>query len=377
MRTARRSWRSIVAAFCLILWAGETLAADQVDVFLVSNVHVDESAGAATDARATALSKGERQAFVQLFRRLTLKGDRMPQISSDAIATTVQDFAVANEKNSRVRYIADLTYRFKPAAVRRLLQEYGVHYAETPSKPVLILPLYEVGETLNLWDDPNPWKKAWDAAAPRGGLVPVIVPQGGPADAATISAQQAGDGDDQSIAAIAKKYGVDTVIVAHATLAAGTRPSDEELRIAAVTFGPVEREQTLVTSLRPNAGETSDALAGRAQAALSEMIEDDWKRANLVQFGQNSVMIADMPLSSLTEWVEAQRRFKSIAIIQKVDLVLISKTEARFNLYYLGDSQQLRLALSQQDISLNEGEGNWTLGFNTAVKQSAGRAGSR
>jgi hypothetical protein len=339
---------------------------------LVSNVHVDESAGAATDARATALSKGERRAFTRLFRRLTLKGERLPQIGAEAISVMVQDFAVANEKNSRVRYIADLTYRFKPDAVRRFFREYGIRYAETPSKPVLILPLYEAAGTLNLWDDPNPWKKAWDAAAPRDGLVPMTVPEGSLADVGTISADQAGEGDSQRIAAMAKKYNVDTVIVAHATAASGTRPGNEELRIAAVSFGPVEREQTLVTSVRANAGETSEALAQRAQTVLADMIEDDWKQANLIQFGQNSVMIAEMPLSGLNEWVEAQRRLKSIAIVQKVDLVLISRTEARFNLYYLGDAQQLRLALSQQDMSLNEGEGSWTVGFNTPVKAGAG-----
>jgi hypothetical protein len=124
--------------------------------------------------------------------------------------------------------------------------------------------------------------------------------------------------------------------------------------------------------VRANAGETSEALAQRAQTVLADMIEDGWKQANLIQFGQNSVMIAEMPLSSLNEWVEAQRRLKSIAIVQKVDLVLISRTEARFNLYYLGDAQQLRLALSQQDMSINEGEGSWTVGFNTPVKTGAG-----
>jgi hypothetical protein len=373
MKAARWPWRGIVAAFCVALGVTQAVAADRPDIFTVANIHVDESAGAATDARTTALAKGERQAFAQLFRRLTLKGERLPQLSGEALSGVVQDFAVANEKNSRVRYIADLTYRFKAAAVRNLMREYHVRYAETPSKPMLILPLYEVGGTMALWEDPNPWKKAWTNAPPRDGLVPIVVPPGDLTDIGTINAQQAANGEDDRINAMAKRFGVDTVIVAHATLAPGSRPGEEQLDIAAVTFGPIEREQTLVSSVKPTAGETSEALAARAQTVLVEMIEDDWKRANLLQFGQNAVMIADMPLSSLSEWVEAQKRFKSVAVIQKVDLVLMSRTEARFNLYYLGDTQQLRLALAQQDMTLTEGEGAYTVNFNTRAKQGARR----
>jgi len=45
--------------------------------------------------------------------------------------------------------------------------------------------------------------------------------------------------------------------------------------------------------------------------------------------------------------------------------VLLSRGEARFNVFYLGDAAQLKLALAQQDMALTEGEGNWTVSFNT------------
>jgi hypothetical protein len=113
----------------------------------------------------------------------------------------------------------------------------------------------------------------------------------------------------------------------------------------------------------------------RARRDIVELIEDNWKTANLIQFEQNSVMVAEMPLTSLREWVEAQKRFREVALIQRVDLVLMSREEARFNIFYLGDASQLKLALAQKDLVLTEGEGNWTLGF--AARASQARAGSK
>lgn len=368
------SWRALVFVFALAFQIpGVTVAAELQDVFTVSQIRVDEQAeGGAADARAVALARGERRAFMELMRRLTLRADhaRIPQLGADAIAALVQDLSIANEKNSRVRYLAELTYRFKPGPVRALMRDYRLRYAETPSKPVLILPLYEVAGAVALWDEPNPWRKAWEGAPPSTGLVPFIVPKGTLQDIATISAELAARGDEQRLRAIAGRYQTDAAIVARAT-ASTDREGRAELALSAAGYGTHEREQTIVASLRANANETQEAFMARAQQELATLIEDRWKEANLIQFEQNSVLVAEMPLTSLREWVEAQRRFRNVAQIQRVDLVLLSRNEARFNVFYLGDASQLKLALAQQDMSLTEGEGSWTVSFNKPLAQPA------
>ena len=110
---------ALLAAVIIIVYAAVS-AAEIEDVFTVADIRVDEVAeGGAADARTIALAKGERRAFSELMRRLTVRGDhnRLPQLGSEAISGLVQDLSIANEKNSRVRYLADLTYRFKPGAV--------------------------------------------------------------------------------------------------------------------------------------------------------------------------------------------------------------------------------------------------------------------
>ena len=91
-------------------------------VFTVANIHVDVTAKTASAARKKALEKGEKQAFNLLSKRLTMRIDhnRLPVLDPEQVSTYVKDFNVTNEKNSEVRYLANLTYRFKPNDIRLL-----------------------------------------------------------------------------------------------------------------------------------------------------------------------------------------------------------------------------------------------------------------
>jgi len=378
LRVVRRLSAALLSFFLIgIANPAALMAADAPDVFTVSNVHVDESAAAAANARDTALARGERRAFDELMRRLTVRADRdrLPRPNAETLSGLVADISIANEKNSSVRYIADITYRFKPQAIRNLMRSQGLPYAETRSKPVLVLPLYETAGTIALWEDPNPWRKAWAAAPDRNGLVPLRVPVADLRDVAEISAELAAAGDVARLKQLARRYGADAAIVARA--AVGSRPDGRpEVAVTAVTYGAVDRDQTIVATLTATANESLDALLDRARRDTADLVEDYWKTANLIQFEQNSVMVAEMPLSSLRDWVEVQNRFREVALIQRVDLVLMSREEARFNLFYLGDASQLKLALAQKDLVLTEGQGSWTLGLAARAQSRAAPQGA-
>ena len=86
--------------------------------------------------------------------------------------------------------------------------------AETVSKLVMVLPVFQSAGALILWDDPNPWRDAWASRPKKQGLVPTLLPLGDLADMASIGAEQAMDGDRQRLNAIAGRYGAsDTLVV--------------------------------------------------------------------------------------------------------------------------------------------------------------------
>src|SRR3546814_14129842 len=104
---------------------------------------------------------------------------------------TVRDFSVAHEKIGGGHYIASLTVRFNPEEVRQLLRARDIPYAETVSRPVLVLPVYVAAGAARLWDGPNPWFDAWAAQPPAEGLQPFTVPLGDLSDLRTVIGQQA------------------------------------------------------------------------------------------------------------------------------------------------------------------------------------------
>lgn len=362
------------AAVCLVIWAflavlSPPVQAAQPGQFEVSGVTVDVTADSAQTARMQALALGEKKAFRLLLRRLTLQAyyDRLPDVSAGEITGLIVDFAVADEKSSSVRYIAKLDYHFRGAGVRALLDAHGIPYAETVSKPVLMLPVYQAAGALSLWDDPNPWRSAWDTLGSEGGggLVPMVLPVGDLQDVRTIGAEQAIEGDMQRLEAIALRYGAGDVVVAHGILRMDAFGGLPELEVYLTRFGSALQEHTVVKSFSATAGEDINHLLNRAAEALQGQVEDNWKQDNLIQAGQAQVMPIQVRVGGLKDWVSVQGRLNGVAIIRRADVVLLRRDQVRLNLHFIGDAEQLALSLDQADLVLWEEAGTWYLGQKT------------
>jgi hypothetical protein len=356
-----KSIRILVLFGAFLLAAGGNGWAAGSDVFVVHSLKVDVTAASTAEARDKARIIGERQAFRQLLERLTMRRDhhRLPAFSSAEIAPFVLDFEVAEEKASAVRYLATLNYSFKADSVRRLLIDREIPFAETTSKPVLVLPVYQAAGSLLLWDDPNPWRQAWGERPVKYSLVPAILAGGDLADMATIGPEQAVAGDDQRLSAIAARYDAGDTIVAHAIMNMDRGRPD--LEVFVTRYGSVQQEQTVVKSFRSGEQESIEMFLIRAAEELTNQMEDNWKRDNLLQFGQQAVVAVKIRIGGLGDWLDIRNRLAGVAVIRKSDLVILSLDEVRVNLHYIGEPGQLALALEQADLVINrEGDG-WVL----------------
>lgn len=356
--------RRIVLALAVSLGGGGTLlAAGLPDVYEVAGIAVDVTAETATAARDKALAEGHAQAFRRLLARLTLRADRnrLPELTADGIAAYVRDFSVAEEKSSSTRYLASLDFRFKREAIRRLLMDYGLPFAETLSKPVLVLPTYEEAGAILLWDVPNPWRSAWEKVPAADGLVPLVLPLGDLTDIAAIGAEQAVRGDTQRLAAIAERYDAGDSLVAHAVKNVDPRSGRIRIDVSAVRYGAAVAGQTLIRTYTSAADETLEMVLARAAAGIAVEIEDDWKRDNLLQFGKPAVIAVTVPIAALGEWLAVRERLSGVALIRDTDVVLMSRTEVRVNLHFIGSTDQLILALAQADLALTQDDAGWIL----------------
>ena len=357
----------ISVLFATLAFAGALAAqpSQARNVFEVAGVAVDVTAEAAAQARKQALAEGKARAFQRLLERLTLRIEHqgLPKLSSDEIDGYVNDFSVADEKTSSVRYLAQLTFRFKPRAVRALLNDSGFSFAETVSKPVLVLAVYQSAGALILWDDPNPWRDAWAGRQKKQGLVPTLLPLGDLADIAAIGAEQAMDGDLQRLNVISRRYGASDSLVVFGVLRVDAAPSRRVLEVYFTRYGKQLREQTEVMSFSQKENETVGGLLARAAEELTFVVEDNWKRDNIMQFERTGVIAAVVPITRLKDWLDVRARLAGVAVVQRAEMVLLSRSEVRVNLHFIGDRDQLALALEQSDLRLFEEGGQLRLGL--------------
>lgn len=342
------------AVLALVMAVGAAAVAPAgADVFTVSDISVDRTAATATAARAAAFRRGQRAALTTMLRRLTLREDhnRLPQVERERLDFMVQAFEVADEKTSDVRYLANISVTFKPNEVRRLLREAGIPFAESTSKPVLVMPVLQQGDQLILWDDPNPWREAWAQLPHLGDLVPLIVPVGDLNDIADVDAAQAAEGDPLRLSAIASRYRAGDVLVAVATLSAteiSIRIDIAASRIGAPTQTPI------LLNFETADPEAVPSLLFDAANGVAAAVEDIWKSTNIIEFDRPGRMLLAVPLNSLEQWISVEQRLNNIASISNVSLISLTRDSAEVEIIHFGDETQLAATLAQQDLALEQ-----------------------
>jgi hypothetical protein len=323
-------------------------------LYTVENVEVDATAGSATAAREQGLDRAHVTAFNRMVERLVLRAElnRLPELTADRIANLLRDFEVFDERTSDVRYLADVTFRFRPEGIRQFLKDNDIPFAETRSKPVVVLPVWGEGEDAVLWDNPNPWREAWADRAQQTGLVPLTVPLGDLGDIRAVSARAALDGDRDALKAIAERYGAADVLVTQGRLAGDPEAFTGSMQVVTSRIGTPEMERTLVDNVQQQRDEPLAEMLARAADRVARDVEETWKRANLLDFDQRNRLQVEIPIDGLDRWVTVRERLERVARIETFSVTAMTRTLARLEIAYYGERRQLALALQQNDLVL-------------------------
>ena len=373
-----RMSRPLAVLALVLLFAGWIAApahADIRDVYTISGVPIDATAASSQAARDQAVANGERRAVRLLLERLALRRDhpRLPQVAPADLQGLIEGFEISNERLSAVRYQADISVTFKAAAIRALMAQATIPIAETQSGLILVLPVWRSGQSLQLFDDTNPWREAWIRIATGKGLVPMTTPLGDAKDLGLITAEQAVSGNQTALAAIARQYNVSEVIVAQAS---GDAKGEtiEQLSITRYAIGG-PRSTVAATPRRPPEALLATALG------IAQEIEESWKSGTLnntamtppttgnvpllpggdAQTPAGPTLAVNVPVRQLSEWLAIRKTLESVNLIKKIDVSTLGLDGAAIVLSYVGGEQQLQSALAQVDLLLSNDGGNWTL----------------
>ena len=357
-------WRFVTSIVFAVL-AGAVPGYTQTgsDVFVIAPVAVDVTAESAHVARSQALANGQVMAWERLIARLTLPEDsaRLEPVDAEDLTTLVQGYEVLRERTSAVRYLADLSISFDDHAVRRWLSTAGVRFAETPSRPVLVVPILIGTENAVLWEDPNGWRDVWQNLPDRDGLVPVVVPYGDLADIRDLTTLQALQGDKASLYAVARRYGADRVVVAEATW---YRNRQDNRPVVELLARPIVSESVADPPIYVLKGQNVDELDRLFADGVKRMVADltaSWKRANLVDPAVEVRVTARVPIAGFGYWLLIRERLSEVGILRRAELLRLSRREALMNLWINGDVAQLRNALQQQELALHDGREEYVL----------------
>ncbi len=353
------SARTRLASVFAGLLAAATLALpasgqESGDVFAVTGVSVDATGETATQARDAALADGQIKASNRLLRRFTLYEDwqALPQVDAAMAERLVAGVGVANERSSATRYLADMTVRFRPQPVKDLLRSSGVRFTATQAAPSLLLPVLDTPGVRVLFDDPNPWRNAWEQVNVTNSLVPLILPLGDLEDFSAINAGDAIAADWEGLRQIAEKYGVNQVIVAHAQA-----PEGSNLKVNLIRVTPGSRE----VIERSYQGETLEAASKTAAQGIQDSLVSSWKAENAVAFGLSQNLRASVEFASLSEWLAIRDRLNATPIVDGVDINAISPTGAQVSVKVAGSTESLAASLAERQVRLVDEGGYWTL----------------
>lgn len=331
----------------------------QIDIFVAESVPVDVTAGSVGEARERGLVQGRIAGYRKVIERLVAREDlsRVPQRSADQIIDMVREFSIANERSSAVRYLADLTVRLNPNAIRQLLRRANVPFTETLSRPLVVVPVMRAAGGATLWGGANPWHEAWlNTPAPDAGLVPLVVPLGDPQDAAALTAAQALGANPQAFAALAARYQAEGALVVAADL---DGPGPVAVRLTEVR--PDEPPVELSLTHAGAAGQAeADVLAG-AVAAAAAAVADSWVRRNRVSFGVTQQLTALVPVGDLRDWLNIRARLGNVTLIDHVDVQAMTRDRVQITVHFAGAEEQLRLAMGQHNLSFTRQNGVWVI----------------
>ena len=363
--------------------------AQESDEAYSTTVKVDATAESAAAARELARIDGQRRALAAVIERLSGASEPAapPKLDDKTITDMVASFEVANEHMSAVRYVADYTFHFRPSKVRRLVRVAETPPAESTSKSpgdkssadsggkspaeggnraIVVLPVYRDGSNVVLWDDPNAWRVAWSQRPAGSGLGRLVLPLGDAGDLAAIDAEKAGSGKPEALTAIAQRNSGSEAVVALATAQRqGDKLAGLDVTVKRYRYGHLV--DTQASSFEAEPAESEADLLKRAAEATAAEIETGAKLNADAHSNQPASLAVTVPITTLGEWVQVRNRLASVTSIRKIDLLSLSREEARIEVKYVGSQDQLKSSLAEVNLDLAGGDPIWRIQSSSAA----------
>ena len=172
----------------------------------VSGVEVDVRADSGTEARAKGWVEAQRKAWERLDG---------PQLSDSQIEGLVSAIVIERERLGPKRYIATIGVVFDRQRASRYL---GAEGEATRSAPMLLLPVTVSAGTQMIYEQRNPWQRAWAEYQTGQSRIDYVRPAGAGGDSLLLTYGQTGRRSRTWWRNVLDQFGADDVLVPVANL---------------------------------------------------------------------------------------------------------------------------------------------------------------
>lgn len=336
--------------FSLSVATGVRAAPADSKMFSAGGIKVDVTAETAAKAREQALQDGQKRALMVVMERITpdYVVEQLVELVPDDIINMVRDMSVSNEKTSSVRYMATLDVSFNADAVRDLLRQNGLPYVRTSGKQLLILPVYKRSPAASpvLWDEDNPWLRAWSNRTVESYMIPLTVPAGDLADNNLLNVEQVVQGDLKAAENLAKRYEAEGILVVRMTRNGAVFTVDA-MAMDEATASEI-KNFSFTLPLKKN---TAATYANAVKKVVNHL-ENVWKRDQMVQFNEVTPLVAMVPVSTVKQWTVIQKRLDRIPLISSYNLQAARAGVLQLTIFFAENLDRLQKEMAKRMLKL-------------------------
>ncbi|GEQ96763.1 hypothetical protein JCM17844_04000 [Iodidimonas gelatinilytica] len=362
--------------FIMLLWLfgvwvspgiSDARAQDDDRLFAVHGIEVDQSSKTATLARQLALTEARTRAWDRLIKKLVAVEDAglLPPASDPLLEQLVRAVDIRDERSSATRYLAKVDVTFSADAVRDIFTQAGVSYTESAAGPYVLIPVFISGGVRHVYGD-HPWRQALAGADRENRLIAYHFAENSFTARRFSSSHLLEEASPDKLGTVAHAFGVSKAVVATATMGfdygKNRRKISYQIGIGPLTEAEADSMAARQGVVVAETDESLEALLARAADRVMTEADTAWKARTLVTAGQGQSLISVIaPVQSFEDWITLRNRLSGISLIRSLDITQIGLPLSEFKLRYIGDLEQLTLALSQARLSLQKRQQGYVL----------------
>lgn len=336
------------------------------EAVIQSDIEVDVSGKDAVDARAKAMAQAETMALQALLERFASPQQAKAVIESQPpsqISAMVKGIEVLSERISDRRYRAHLLVSFDGEGIGKLISSTGLDGSKELNIPTAItfaiVPVYQEGSKLMLWEKRNPWFETWKTVGLESNATGVVVPYGDSSDSSTIRAGDAMSASFDSLNNMTNRYGANQVIILQAKY---TATPDMQLNVIKRYLSSKRNDISMLTYRADPQEDRNDLLMRAARDIVGQLQQVKAMTPSGTYIGgeRNDIMIL-ASISTMSSWTELKKKLSDLPMVDKVDILAISPQQVDMQVRYRGSEESLELAITKQKLRLLKHRNYWVV----------------